>query len=346
MAEVGIPMFPYLWFKQRPDIQKGAVNFIGTPRYSTAYGTVQNRIFFLVETHMLKDYKTRVNATYHLLKHLIELCNTEKNSLKQINQLTDYQTETILAGSTFPVSLKLDMTDSTMVDFLGFDYKIVESDISGGDWVQYSDRAVTLQISLFNKTIVTDSVKLPYAYLIPKEWQIQIEKLKLHGVDIKYLLKDTTLFVESYKFNNVSWQEESYEGHHLISFDQEVISEERKYPAGTAVFFMNQRTNRLIANLLEPKAPDSFLKWGFWDTIFERKEYGEDYVLEEVAREMLADNPELKAEFEKRISEDEEFANNHWARLFFFYQRTPYWDQKLNVYPVGRLMNDIKLRTM
>jgi hypothetical protein len=267
----------------------------------------------------------------------------EKNALKRINQLADKQTARDLAGETFPLSLKPDLTDSMIVDFLGVEYEIVKSDISGGDWVQYGKKSVTFQIPLFNKSIVADSVKLPYAYLIPKEWQAQIMKLKLHGVDIKYLSKDTTLLVESYRFNNVSWQEESYEGHHLVSFDQEVISEKRNYPAGTAVIFMNQRTNRLIANLLEPKAPDSFLRWGFWDTIFERKEYGEDYVLEEVAREMLVDNPELRSEFNKRVAEDEDFSNDHWARLFFFYQRTPYWDPKLNVYPVGRLMNDVKL---
>jgi hypothetical protein len=337
MKDDGIPIFPYVGFKQRPDIQKGTTTFVGSPRFSTSYGAVQSRIFFLIETHMLKDYKTRVTGTYHLLEHLIELCNKDKDALKQVNQSADEQTRQ-LAGTVFPLSLETDMSDSTMVDFLGIDYKIVHSDISGGDWVQYGNKPVTFRIPFFGKSIVTDSVKLPYAYLIPKEWQIEINKLKLHGIDIQYLGKDTTLSVESYRFHNVRWRNNSYEGHHMVEFDQELITEDRHYPAGTAVIFLNQRTNRVIAHLLEPKGPDSFIRWGFWDTIFERKEYGEDYVLEKVAREMLADDPELRAEFEKRISEDEEFAKDRWARLFFFYRRTPYWDGKLNVYPVGRLM--------
>ncbi|NIV99728.1 hypothetical protein GWN26_11605, partial [Candidatus Saccharibacteria bacterium] len=105
MKNDGFPMFPYIWFKQRPDIQKGLVSFIGSPRYSTGYGAIQNRIFFLIETHMLKDYKTRVTATYHLLKRVIELCNKEKDTLKQVNQLADKQTKAELAGSSFPLSL-------------------------------------------------------------------------------------------------------------------------------------------------------------------------------------------------------------------------------------------------
>ena len=50
---------------------------------------------------------------------------------------------------------------------------------------------------------------------------------------------------------------------------------------------------------LEPAGPDSALQWGFFDSIFEQKEYGEAYVLESLAREMMAKDPKLKAEFEK-----------------------------------------------
>lgn len=342
MDRDGFPMFPYIWFKERPDIEKGLISFIGSPRYSTSYGAVQNRIFFLIETHMLKDYKTRVTAAYHLLKHIIELCNTQSATLRQVNQAADRQTKT-LAGQMFPISFRPNMQDSAMVDFLGIEYEIVKSDISGGDWVRYGDKPATMKVSLFDKSIPTDSVKLPYAYLIPKEWQVQIERLKLHGVEIKRLQRDTVLAVESYRFNNIRLQNRSFEGRQMVNADVELISEERYYPAGTAVALLNQRTNRVIAHLLEPNAPDSFLKWGFWNTIFERKEYAEDYVLEELAREMLKDNPQLKEEFEQRIATDEQFANNHWNRLYFFYEKTPYWDEKLNVYPVGRLMEEVNL---
>jgi hypothetical protein len=96
-------------------------------------------------------------------------------------------------------------------------------------------------------------------------------------------------------------------------------------------------------NLLEPKAPDSFVSWGFWNVIFERKEYTEDYVLEKLAREMLERDPVLKAEFEKKLTEDKSFASNPEARLYFFYRRSPYWDHTLILYPVGKIMNPVSL---
>jgi hypothetical protein len=90
-------------------------------------------------------------------------------------------------------------------------------------------------------------------------------------------------------------------------------------------------------NLLEPKAPDSLVRWGFFNAIFEEKEYGEHYVLETLAREMLAENPSLDNEFQDQLANDPEFAASPAKRLRFFYKRSPYWDPLMNLYPVGRI---------
>jgi hypothetical protein len=79
---------------------------------------------------------------------------------------------------------------------------------------------------------------------------------------------------------------------------------------------MDQPRARLITQLLEPAAPDSFIRWGFFDAIFEEKEYAEARVLEGIARQMLAADPALKAEFDERLK-DEAFAADPRARLRF-----------------------------
>jgi hypothetical protein len=79
------------------------------------------------------------------------------------------------------------------------------------------------------------------------------------------------------------------------------------------------------------------LAWGFFDAIFEQKEFGEGYVLEKLARETLAADPKLKLEFERKVSTDPRFAANPNARLEFFYDRSPWHDPQLGLYPVGRL---------
>ena len=54
-----------------------------------------------------------------------------------------------------------------------------------------------------------------------------------------------------------------------------------------------------------------------------RDRYMEDYVAEEQAELMLAQDPALKTEFEKRLREDAEFAKSPAQRLDFFYRRHP-----------------------
>src|SRR6185503_19980936 len=100
---------------------------------------------------------------------------------------------------------------------------------------------------------------------------------------------------------------------------------------------------RVIMNLLEPAAPDSLAHWGFFNAIFEEKEYAEHYVLETLAREMLANDTALRQEFEHLLALDEEFAASPSARLRFFYKRSPYWDPQMNLYPVGRIISRVDL---
>ena len=44
-----------------------------SPRYSTGYTTLCNTLGMMVETHMLKPYKQRVEGTYELMKSMMEI---------------------------------------------------------------------------------------------------------------------------------------------------------------------------------------------------------------------------------------------------------------------------------
>ena len=51
---------------------------------------------------------------------------------------------------------------------------------------------------------------------------------------------------------------------------------------------------------------------------------------------MLASDPALKTEFEAKLAADPKFAADRDARLGWFYERTPYYDERFLLYPVGR----------
>jgi len=126
-------------------------------------------------------------------------------------------------------------------------------------------------------------------------------------------------------------------------FDVERTVETRVFPAGSVVVPVAQPAARVILNLLEPQAPDSLVHWGFFNAIFEEKEYAEQYVLEDLARSMMANDPSLRQEFEELLASDAEFAASPAARLRFFYRRSPYWDPQMNLYPVGRIISEVNL---
>lgn len=129
----------------------------------------------------------------------------------------------------------------------------------------------------------------------------------------------------------------------MPQFEVERTKETREFPAGSVVVPVAQPLGKLVLNLLEPEAPDSFAKWGFFNAIFEEKEYAEHYVLETLARAMMQNDPELKREFEALLASDPDFAASPAARLRFFYKRSPYWDPQMSLYPVGRVTSSLDL---
>ena len=62
----------------------------------------------------------------------------------------------------------------------------------------------------------------------------------------------------------------------------------------------------------------------------------EDYVAEEVAREMMKADPALAERFKNRIDSDPLFAKSGEARLEFFAQMHESWDENYRLYPVVR----------
>jgi hypothetical protein len=101
---------------------------------------------------------------------------------------------------------------------------------------------------------------------------------------------------------------------------------------------MNQENARIAIHWLEPDSPDSAMFWGFFNAIFEQKEYSESYIMEDIATEMLARDENLRKEFAEKLK-DEKFAGNPRARMRFFYVRSPFYDKRIGIYPVGRIIS-------
>lgn len=341
MAKAGYPVFPYVQFRNWHDPRSGLVLGVAPPMLSQGYTSVQNRPGLLIETHMLKPYKSRVSSTYNMLTHTLELLNKEYSSLQAlIARADEYTASESFRKEPYPVNFAESFADSTQVEFLGFEYTMDTSDLTGGLWFKYNNQKPTKwQLTMFPNSIADIYVSLPYAYLIPPQCNQVIERLRLHGVEMTPLPDEISCESKISRFRNTKWQQRSYEGHHKLTYDLIDTIEDHSYPAGTMLVEMNQRTAQVIAHLLEPASPGSFAAWGFFDGYMEQKEYSESYVMETMAREMMLKNPALKTEFEQKKSTDLAFASDPDAMLNWFYSKSPYWDSRFNVYPVGRIVS-------
>jgi Zinc carboxypeptidase len=331
----------YMVFRDNRDpAGRGVEGFIGTPRFATGYTPLRNRPGLLIETHMLKPYRPRVRGTYDVLRAALEDVNRDPAGWLRAVRETDERVAR--EGQTYDparkVPLRLAFTDKSVpLRLKAVEFRVERSDVSGADRVVYGDKPVELTVPFFNEAKPTVTVAPPLSYVVPPQWQKVIEVLALHGLRLQRLAEPATLEVESYRFTEVRWSQGSFEGRVPVSQKNQPVRERRTYPAGTVVVPMAQAASRVALFLLEPDSPDSFVSWGFFNSIFEQKEYGEGYVLEKLAREMLSKDEALRKEFERRLATDQKFAASPRDRLRFFYERSPYWDRELNLYPVGRV---------
>ena len=335
----------YLEFIDNRDLPKGIRDFNGSPRFSTGYTPLRNRPGILIETHMLKPYRPRVIGTYDFLRFTLAEVNRDPQSL--LSAVREADEKTLADGRTYDPSrsypLDFELSDkSTPYRLRAVESHTEKSDISGAQRVIFGTKPLELTVPLYNDFRVKKSVAPPLYYIVPGQWTNVIDVLKAHGLTIQTIKEATTIDIESYRFVDVKWAGGPFEGRLMPSFKVEVVRERRTFPAGSVVVPLAQEAAKVAINLLEPEAPDSLVHWGFFNATFEQKEYGEDYVVEKLAREMLEKNPALREEYEKKLAADATFAANPRARLQFFYRRSPYWDKQMNLYPLGRIVTPFK----
>jgi zinc carboxypeptidase len=338
----------YLEFADNRDFGKGIRDFNGSPRFSTGYVPLRNRAAVLIETHMIKDYRSRVIGTYDLLRFtLVEVSRNPQGLLDAVraaDEQTVGQSRADDAGRKVPIDFEL--TDKTIPYHLkALEYRTEPSDVSGDTRVVFGTKPRDVTVPMYNTFQVTKEVIRPLYYIVPPQWKEVIAVLSTHGLRLQPTLEATTMDIQTYTFSEVKWPAGPFEGRFMPKFTAELISERRTFPPGSVIVPLDDNLAKVAINLLEPEAPDSLVAWGFFNAIFEQKEYGESYVLENLAREMMSKDPALRAEFLQRLGSDPKFASSPGSRLQFFYERSAYWDLHMNLYPVGRIITSLAVKS-
>lgn len=341
MAKSGWVMTPYVEeIKTSPD--SGIVAFLETPRFATGYTAQHNIISYITETHMLKPFDKRVEATYVFMQHLIAICQRDA---KLIGDLKHQADEQVKAQKTFALNWDVDMEHYDTLSFRGYTAGFKTSEVSGLPRLYYDrSKPYTKTIRYYDNYKVTQTADKPVAYIIPQAWGKIIELYKLNNVAMRRLAHDTTLNLQMYYIADYKTPQRPYEGHYLHSnVKLNPVDAGIKCYAGDYVVYTDQPLNRYIVETLEPQGVDSFFAWNFFDSILGEKEYYSDYVFEDVAADLLKKDPDLRKKLDDAKAKDPKLAGSARAQLNFVYQNSPWFEKTYLRYPVGRMLTNLKL---
>jgi len=335
MKQKGYDLVPYVnHWGNTPE--KGWQQFYEPPRFASGFAALFGTFAFVPETHMLKPYIQRVEATYALMETFVEYAAKNADAIKDARRK---ERNALQQKTAFTIDWKVDTDRFTEIAFKGYEGKYKPSNVSGMPRLFYDrSKPYEKQVPFYNKFSATVSATAPKAYVIQQGWHRVIDRLKMNGVVMHQLEKDSSVQLTVYRITNYETTNKPYEGHYLhkkVSYTRH--SERPKLLKGDYIISTRQKARRYLVETLEPNAPDAFFAWGFFDAILQQKEGYSDYVFEDAAADLLAKDIELKQEFEAKKKSDTSFAKDGAAQLDFIYKNSPYYEPVNNRYPVFRI---------
>ena len=335
MKSKGYDMVPYVNdFEGTPD--GGWREFYEPARFGSGYAALFHTLAYVPETHMLKPFKDRVNATYALMECFIKLASAHAAEIKEVRTK---DAAAVLQQKEFVLDWKVDTTKCDSIVFKGYEGKYKESEVSCLPRLYYDrKKPFTKTVPFYDHYVPAKTVTAPKAYIIPKAWTPVISLLRANGVRMLRLNYDTTMAVTAYHIDNYETTPRPYEKHYLHKNVQVTPNKTTiRFSEGDYMIIVNQAAKRYLIETLEPTAPDAFFAWNFFDGILSQKEYYSAYVFEDIAAELLKKDKGLRDELEQKRKADPAFAKDAAAQLDFVYGRSPYMEPGYLRYPVYRV---------
>lgn len=320
---------PLVFVMDKREFKKGLAGWVATPRFSNGWGDLRSLPTILVENHSLKPYKQRVLGTYVFIDGAIDALAANDKALNEaVRKELDFKPTQLVVERGYA-------KQPDTIEFKGIAYSRSESALSGQSEVKYLGQPKDYDaLPIFWQKEVKKTVNVPSAFYIPPAYSHIIEKLKLHGIKVDKVTENVSVPLTQAIVKDYSFAKAPFEGRFRVDASFDYTKVDSLNMLGWNKVSTEQPYSELATHLLHPEAPDSFFAWGDFNTIFQRTEYVENYALMPYARQMLKEKPALALEFDQKIREDKQFANDPQARLDWLYERTPFYDQAYLKYPI------------
>jgi hypothetical protein len=195
-------------------------------------------------------------------------------------------------------------------------------------------------IAYFDRWQPTTSVRPPRAYLLPQAWHDVVLRLQAHGVALQRVARAGRVRAEACRIVHFEKRRVPFEGRHLHDV-LEVETEARLFDLaeGDWLVPLGGPHDRFVVEVLEPLGIDSLFRWAFFDSVLDRKEAFSDYVFEDEAERLLAEETGLRDRFEAwKAAHPGSLGDRDAVLGFIFLAAQRYAEPEWRLYPVLRLL--------
>ncbi len=325
-------LFPYVeLLKETPE--EGMHAFNDLPRYAMGYASLFDAVSFTVETHMLKPFPQRVQATHDFIADLIVYTGTHSTEIELARKeaRTYWQQD-----KQFEFAYQLtDKKDSIL--FKGFEFTNPPSPVTGLPRLKYhEDRPYEKFIPFFQTYQAKDSVAIPSYFIVESQCEDVLKRLEANKVQFTRIENDTVIQISQERLSEFKSYGKPYEGHF---YHNEVKSKlelvDQHFKKGDVLIPTNQYQRNFLLSILISRAEDSYFRWNFFDSYLQQKEYFSPYVFEEKAVEILKEKPWIKEQLELMKAADKSFRESQWDQLYFIYKNSDLFEESYYLLPIG-----------
>jgi hypothetical protein len=241
-----------------------------TPRFSTNYYGLRDRIGILSESYSYASFKDRVTASRCFVLSILEHTAANRDKLGKL--LASARERTIQAGKAPQADDRIALQYKSAP--LGRPHQLLGfvEEVKNGRRVA-TTTPKEYEVQYMGGTETTLSVRRPCAYLVPDKLGQVASMLEQHGIQKEKLSAAREMEVEVYRVDKIT-KTAMFQKHQPVELGVTQRTEKRCLDAGTLLVRTAQPLGNLACFLLEPQSIDGLATWNFLD---EALKEGGDY---------------------------------------------------------------------
>ena len=269
------------------------------PRYSTEYVGLRGRLAILSEAYSYITYKDRIFATKDFVSQCLNFVQNNADTVKRLLDAVDSDLEKVASKLPSRISVSLN------AKAVKFDKKFTLKGYK-------DDQPHDYECDFVGDYESTRGVSLPFAYLIPKSFPRQVDRLLMHGVSVEETSEDVELLVDISTIKELNRNERTFQKHRMVQATSQQRQEKAKIAKGTYVVRTAQPLGRLVTYMLECESDDGLVFWNFFDDILA---VDKDYPILRIASPVeIATKPVDKVTDQKKVTlESFQGSNTPWS---------------------------------